>query len=225
LFAANGEMLLCTDKCKLIHLLTKLGEEEEPRSSNGDLGEQQASDTVISTSCGARQIALVDGMVLIQKMAKKPPTVVTVEDLSKYFNDKLISLTRDYDEVIVVFDTYKSDSLKNTTWKKRRKDREPIRYQVLDDTSIKHVPMSRFLSHDQTKADLTDYLASKIIEYNYNSTKVIVVCASGMTTSNTELQFDGNNHEEADTLLIYQSVLATQRNPADAQLMGFFTRH
>ena len=68
---------------------------------------------------------------------------------------------RDYDEIILVFDTYRDDSLKSATRDKRRQGRAPIQYQVRDDTNIKHIPMSRFLSHDKTKADLTNYLAAK----------------------------------------------------------------
>jgi len=47
--------------------------------------------------------------------------------------------------------------------------RVPTQYQVRDDTDIKHIPnpkllpMSRFLSHDKTKADLTDCLAAKTL--------------------------------------------------------------
>ena len=33
--------------------------------------------------------------------------------------------------------------------------------------------------------------------------------------------FEDNNHEESDTLLIYQAVLASQRNPPDAELVVF----
>ena len=33
--------------------------------------------------------------------------------------------------------------------------------------------------------------------------------------------FQDNNHEEADTLLIYQAVLASQRNPPDAKMVFF----
>ena len=58
-----------------------------------------------------RRIALVDEMALPQKSAQKSTTIVTVKDLSKFFNDKLMSLTRDYDEIILVFDTYRDDSL------------------------------------------------------------------------------------------------------------------
>ena len=56
-----------------------------------------------------------------------------------------------------------------------------MQYQVRDDTNIKHIPMSRFLSHDNTKADLTGYLASKTLEYNMESPKLIITSASGHT--------------------------------------------
>ena len=75
--------------------------------------------------------------------------------------------------------------------------------------------MSRFLSHDKTKADLTDYL-----EYR-GSSKLIIMSASGHTRSNKDLVFEENNHEEADTLLIHQAVLASQRNSPYAQLVFF----
>ena len=81
--------------------------------------------------------------------------------------------------------------------------------------------MSRFLSHDKTKADLTDYLAAKTLEYNRGSSELIITSASGHTRSNKDLLFEENNHEEADTLLIHQAVLASQRNPPDAQLVFF----
>lgn len=68
-------------------------------------------------------IAIVDGMVLVQKLTKKPPTIVTVQHLSKWFNDRLMSMTRDFD-VFLVFDTYKPDSLKNSTrdWRRQGPD-------------------------------------------------------------------------------------------------------
>ncbi|KAI4830136.1 hypothetical protein KUCAC02_001789 [Chaenocephalus aceratus] len=114
----------------------------------------------------------------------------------------------------------RTDSLKSATRDKLRQGKA-VQYQVRDDTNIKHIPLSRFLSHDQTKADLTDYLTAKILEYNRGSSKLIITSASGNTRSNKDLLFEENNHEEADTLLIHQAVLASHRNPADAQLMFF----
>jgi hypothetical protein len=45
------------------------------------------------------KITPVDGMVLLQKMAKKPANKMTIKDLSKCFNGRLMSLTQDYDEL------------------------------------------------------------------------------------------------------------------------------
>ena len=123
--------------------------------------------------------------------------------------------------MILVFDTYKADCLKCTTREKRRQGKDPIQYQIRDDTNIKNIPMSRFLSHEQTKADLTEYLASKTVEYSKNSPKLIIASAAGHTKSNSQLPFESNNHEEADTLVIYHAVLASRRNSSDAQLMCF----
>ena len=160
-------------------------------------------------------------LVLVQKLSKKTVSVSTVKDLSGCFNNRLMQLTRNYDEIILVFDTYRADCLKSATRDKRSQGQASIQYQVRDDTNIKHIPLSRFLSHDKTKSDLTEYLAKTILEYNQGSSKLIISSASGLTRSNKDLVFVENNHEEADTLLIYQAVLASQQNPHDAQLVFF----
>ena len=218
LFAPDGTVLPCQDKSTLIHLLIKLAKDKESQAACMDY--QDAMETGTSNS-PSRKIALVDGMALVQRLTKKPATVVTVKDLSVFFNDRLMSLTHDYDEIVLVFDTYRADSLKSATREKRRHGKSPVQYQVRDDTNIKHIPMSRFLSHDNTKADLTGYLACKTLEYNMESNKLIITSASGHTRSNKDLYFEDNNHEEADTLLIHQAVLASQRNPSNSQLVFF----
>ena len=159
----------------------------------------------------SRKIAVVDGMVIVRKL-KKTSAIQTVKDLSQSFFGKLINLTREYDEILVVFDTYKSDSLKVTTRDRRLQGTNPVQYQIRDDTSIKHITILRFLSHYQTKADLAQYLAEKTLEYNKNSPKVFIVSASGCTKGNINGCTGNNNHEEADTLMIHQAVLASQRN-------------
>ncbi len=113
-----------------------------------------------------KKIAVVDGMVLVQKISTKATPVATVKDLSVCINDQLLNLTRDFDEVIVVFDIYKTNSLKNRTRQKRRNVNDPVEYQVRDETSI---TPGRFLSHNQTKSDLTEYLTEKIMDFNKDS--------------------------------------------------------
>lgn len=105
-----------------------------------------------------------------------------------------MSLTRDCDEICLVFDTYKADSLKSTTREKRRQGEGPVQCKIRDDSNIKHIPMSRFLSHDKTNAELTEYLATKTLEYNQGSSKLVIVSAAGRTMSNGELLFEDNNH-------------------------------
>ncbi len=50
----------------------------------------------------------------------KKGTFSTVKDLAQNFNDRLMTLTERYSEVILVFDTYKSDSLKEKTRDKEK---------------------------------------------------------------------------------------------------------
>ena len=114
-------------------------------------------------------------MVLVQKLLKKAAAVVTVKDLSVCFSDRLMNLTRHFAEVIVVFDTYRADTLKNRTMQKRRKGKDPVQYQVRDETSIRHITLSRFLSHDHTKSNLTEYLAEKTLDYNKDAPKLIFI--------------------------------------------------
>jgi hypothetical protein len=124
-------------------------------------------------------IAVVDGMVLVRKLSTKPASVVTVKDFSVCFNDRLLNLPRDSDEVIVVFDTYWADFLKNRTWQKIWKGNDTLQYQVRDETNIRHITLSRFLSHDQTKADFTENLPEKTLHYNKDSRKLIITSSEG----------------------------------------------
>ena len=91
-----------------------------------------------------------------------------------------------------------------------------------DETCLKNTPLSRFLSHNQTKSDLTKYLAEKVQLYNAESDKIIITSAAGHTNSNVDLgPFPDNNHEEADTLMICLDVFAAERHSKKAQITFF----
>jgi len=65
LFVSDGRILPCLDKSKLIHLLNKLATAETPQV------DQQPKDRMDTTAdAPSRKTALVDRMVLLQKMAK-----------------------------------------------------------------------------------------------------------------------------------------------------------
>jgi hypothetical protein len=59
------------------------------------------------------------------------------------------------------------------------------------------------------------------VEYSKNSPKLIIASAAGHTESNSQLKFESNNHEDADTLRIHHAVVASHGNQRDAQLMFF----
>jgi hypothetical protein len=218
LFATDGSMLPCTDKSKLIHALEKLADSDGTDEQTTISATDDDRTNAAGTSSTRSKIAIVDGMVLIQRMTKqKKGTFSTVKDFGHNFNDKLTSLTAGFDEVILVFDTYEPDSLKAKTRERRRQGKAPVQYLITDDTSIKHIPLTRFLSHDATKADLTIYLAQSTIDFKKDSPQIVITSASGLTRP---LQFEANNHEEADTLMICLAVEASQRHP-DAQLVIF----
>ena len=56
----------------------------------------------------------------------------TVEDLGNCFTDKLKYETRDFDEIIVVFDTHRNELLKNHTREKRHDGQALVWYEVKD---------------------------------------------------------------------------------------------
>ena len=168
------------------------------------------------------KIAVVDGMNLLQRLTTKMTAVETVKDLGFVFNRSLLNLTKDFDEIICVFDTYKEDSLRNRTRHLRQKGRDPIKYQVRDETSLKNIPLGRFLSHNQTKSDLTKYLAEKVQLYNKDSDKIIITSAAGFTNSNIDVgPLPDNNHEEADTLMICLGMFSSERHSKQAKMTFF----
>ena len=59
-----------------------------------------------------KRIAVVDGIVILHKM--KSSAFGTVVDLNHSFNELMLSLTTEYDEIMLVFGTYKDVSLKHS---------------------------------------------------------------------------------------------------------------
>ena len=68
---------------------------------------------------------------------------------------------------------------------------------------------------------MTEYLSKGILDYNKNSTDIVITSAAGHTRSNKQLLYEDDNHDEADTLMICLAAEAAHEYP-DAQLV-FFT--
>ena len=79
LFSPDGTVLPCRDKSKLIHALQKIvttGTDQADQQEQADESAHSTSDTDHH-----QKIAVVDGMVLVEKLSTKPASVVTVKDL------------------------------------------------------------------------------------------------------------------------------------------------
>ena len=88
--APDGSILPCTDKSKLIHCLQKLPIDEEVEAEQYEVTEER-------TSTPNKRIAIVDGMVVVQKMtAMKKGSVKTVKDLGECFNERIMNLTSQF---------------------------------------------------------------------------------------------------------------------------------
>jgi len=84
----------------------------------------------------------------------------TASDFASQILDTIIEWSDPYGAVCVVFDQYLPWSLKERTREKRTKT-STYHYHVNANTDIKN--MKTLLSHIETKAELTEYLAKKII--------------------------------------------------------------
>ena len=101
LFTPDGKILPCTEKSKLMQAIDEVSTEEHLTTLEPTSDEQMDP-----------KIAVVDGMNLLQRLTTKMTAVETVKDLGFVFNRILLNLTKDFDEIVCVFDTYKEDSLK-----------------------------------------------------------------------------------------------------------------
>ena len=124
---------------------------------------------------------------------------------------------------MIVFDTDSKDvSLKYATREVRLHDQRPVQYEIHDETGIEHITtFKRFLYHDKTNADLTDYMAMNVLTYNHDTSNLVTTSSSGYTISNGSAESENINQEEADTVMINHEAFSSRRNPASARIVIF----
>ena len=175
-------MLRGTDKVKLVYILDMLGKEAEleqgclPSEVNGCVHEgPMDEDTThvqpfyqlrVEAWRNGSQYCIIDGSVILHRM--KSNALGTLVDLSHNFNELLLSMTREYDEIMPAFDTYCKDvSLKYATREVRLQGQRPVLYEIHDETGIEHITVFKgFLYQGKTNDDLADDMAMKVLTYN-----------------------------------------------------------
>jgi len=101
-------------------------------------------------------------------------------------------------------------SLKEQMRTKRTKGKSTY-YHVKDTTLIRNISLKDFLSDIQTRAELTEYLADKVVCHNEssnNSLREFMVSSGTRTKGNVDIPdtFLTHSQEEANTLLMLHAV-------------------
>lgn len=171
----------------------------EMRSGNkSDLAKCIQPSEVISTAPKVNA-AVLEGSVIVNMT--KPKKNQSFENYAaESFYPQVKKYQREYQSqrIDVVFDTYKSSSLKAATRTKRGKG---IRRKVQND-SIAPSNWHAFLRLDQNKTELFAYLSKELMVSTDN--QIILTCAyaTNCTTNNSHITssfISPCNHEEADT--------------------------
>ncbi|MES9905751.1 MAG: hypothetical protein ABW168_24155 [Sedimenticola sp.] len=126
-------------------------------------------DEVMDHVDTSQKIAIFDGMVIVQKLETCSAAIMTVKDLGDCFIKAIMQEAANFNEIIVVVDTYTKHSIKAAVRELRNNGQVPVRYQVKDETKLTHISLKRFLSHYKTKAHLTTYLAQKLREIQHRN--------------------------------------------------------
>ena len=98
----------------------------------------------------------------------------------------------------------------------KRTSGNEVRYQVSDVTNIENITLKQFLSHVDTKQDLTTYLTKYVKDDLHKRAKKYVVTHDLISESNIDNDADdmkSHDHEEADTPLILQAIDVTKIDP------------
>jgi len=132
MFTYDGTMNLCSSKSNLMTILKTLDESSEP----DDVLIPSKMQTPLIPFC----VAIVDGMAELQAL-EKSADIKTCADLSRSFSSKMMNKFQQYDEVHIVFDTYKTESIKNMTRNKRLHGGNIAEYKINDNTDLRNVSM------------------------------------------------------------------------------------
>ena len=110
-----------------------------------------------------------------------------------------------YTEGRVIFDRYISNSLKSQTRAKLNVNIESVKFNIYDKTNIKMVPLKTFLSHIETKSQLTEYLGKALLQkYRLSEKDLIDVYGTSCYPNKENLyasEVSRQDHKEADTLI------------------------
>jgi len=237
LFASDGSLLLAYDKASILHQLEKLDRtaEQSRIERNESTGTDSPDDQrthlpqdvarialkpshILEPPSVTYRVIIVDGMALVNSVSKSD-RMKTCQDFAESFLAIMCNIAEQYDEVRLVFDRYLKTSLKEQMRTERTHGKSTY-YHVKDSTLIQNITLKGFLSDIRTKAELTEYLADKIVFHSRslnNRLKKLMVTSGTRTRGNVEIPDSLLTHsqEEADTLIVLHALTL----PREAELV------
>ena len=190
-FSPDGTMLLTMDKASLMARII-----DHPLLQ---------CDT--ATPADRKQVLIIDAMPEV-KALKKKPTTTKLCDIKEQFITRITNKAAegDYCEIVVLFDEWREESLKDKTRAKRAegKERGTTGFDMHDDMCLKRTSIAELLATNQCKTQMAAYLANGLINHYKGNTyvKVVVSYSSKVCTNqphSMEDYFTSHGHEEADT--------------------------
>lgn len=205
-FHPDGSMIMLSDKSKLVPAVMK-----SPLPLPDEL-------SIPEPVRAASSVLIIDAMCIVN-MVPKTPEMSNALHFAKKFVDIVADMSEPY-EVRVIFDQYLAGSLKETTRQKRTVNTTPVHYHVNDNTEIRN--LKTFLSHVDTKAELTEYLSDKLISHYENKPKRVVVMHHTTMKANhslsdivsmPEMATGRHNLEEGDQLVLLNAFDVMHKDP------------
>ncbi|CAB3982956.1 Hypothetical predicted protein [Paramuricea clavata] len=202
LMKLDGSVHPTLNKSSIIAVLEDLPAQASTNSQTLTESPSRESNQNTTSTC-----LVVDGMAVVQEiMAVKP--LKNCKELADAYVTHIDAKGHNYDITRVIFDNYVVEvSLKEATQDRCRGSKAPVKgYVVEDATKIKNV--KSFLGSTTTKANLTLFLARKLIDH----AKVHVITAThqGVMSNRAGNITPGVSTQEADMLMILHAVEAAK---------------
>lgn len=164
---------------------------------------------------------VIDFMALVRKvpLKKLDPPVKTFHDFATTLMSMITNASQNSDEIHVVFDTYREDSIKNTERSRRGRNKEMIVLDVVSPNQNVPVRLENFWSSSTSKTAFQDFFV-EWLGANYHGTKLLylgIFPQAWVVSARGALPFPQLNctHEEADDRMLFhiQNILSTRSGP------------
>ena len=95
---------------------------------------------------------------------------------------------------------------------------DEVYYRITDSTHISKITMKKLLSHQNTKKELTEYLAEKTLQHAAEGKSLVVAWGSQCKASHKDVMHLQSDQEEADTKMILHALDATANGATEVKI-------